>query len=313
MKARLFKSVVVLILLCLLAFSLTGCDSLNYREAVKLYNAQDYDKALEIFTELGEYEDSAQLITRCKYWIAIEAMEYGRYDSAMEQFQALNGYEDSAERITECKYQLAIAAFDSEEYASAEALFLEIPDYQQVPEYLRRLNWQKFFDAVAETGTESGGSFTLQKEQDGKVYSVTADLVDPGQLIFFVSDSKDMGYTFYDDLTITLSRDDLQAAFTATSMFAMDFKGSQIGSQQRGTGTLDITACTGETPLTLTGFEKTATDNLGKTTTSTDPADSLMGGDMAENLSDLLSVIPELLLDAGIELTLADIGFAAIQ
>ena len=38
-----------------------------------------------------------------------------------------------------------------------------------------------------------------------------------------------------------------------------------------------------------------------------------MNDTMAENLYDLLTVMPQLLQDAGIEVTLQDIGFSALQ
>lgn len=308
MKIRYLKSAIVLLLICTLSLSLTGCDSLDYREAVNLYNAGSYAEAAEIFAQIPDYEDSAQLETRCYYWLAIKAMEYGRFEAAIEQFQALNGYEDSAQRIIECKYQLAVAAFEEGNLPAAESIFLEMPDYKQTPEYLRRITWQKLFDAVAAAGTEG----SIQTERDGKVFRVTAEQAEPNQLIFFVSHTKDMGYSFYDDLSIILTRDSTVADLTANSTFTMDFKGSQIGSQQKGSGKLVITGLTAETVLTVDTYEKTATDNQGKTSTSTDPADNLMADDMAENLVDLMTVIPQLLKDSGIELTLQDIGFSAL-
>ena len=292
------------LLAVLLVLSMTGCDSLDYREAVKLYNARDYEDAGEIFYELGDYEDSAALYTRCQYWIAVELMEKGIYSEALPRFLKLGDYEDSQARAVECKYQKAIAAFDSGNLNDAENFFLDAPDYKQTPEYLRRITWQKFFEELTAVGT-------LQLEDAGKVYSLSAN-AEKDQLVFFASDAKDMTYQFYDDLTLTLTRDSTEASFAATSTFDMAFKGSRIGSSQTGSGVVDVSTLTADTVLTLDTYEKTTTDHLGKTSTTTDPAENLMGGDMAENLSGMLSVIPTLLAEAGITLTLQDIGFAAI-
>ena len=303
MKTNIRKLTAVF-LAVLLLLSMTGCDSLDYREAVNLYNAQEYEAAGELFYELGDYEDSKQLYTRCQYWIAVELMEKGIYPEALPRFLKLGDYEDSQARAMECKYQRAIAAFGSGNLNEAETFFLDAPDYKQTPEYLRRITWQKFFDELAAVGT-------LQTEQEGKLYRLTAD-AETAQLVFFTSRTKDMDYQFYDDLTLMLSRDSTDAAFTATSTFTMGFKGSQIGSSQVGSGKVDITTVTADTVLVLDTYEKVTTDNLGKTSTTTDPAESLMGGDMAENFSALMSVIPTLLADSGISLTLQDIGFATI-
>lgn len=311
MKTRILKSAAVLMLVCVLAFSLTGCDKLDYREAIDLYNAGKYDAAAELFYQLGDYENSAELLTRSQYWSAITLMEQGNFQEALPRFLKLGDFEDSAQRVTECKYLLAIADFEADALADAEIGFLEIADYKQAPEYLRRITWQKLFDAVASAGAESGGSFTIQKEQDGKLFSVTADMAEPNQLILFVSNSKDMGYSFYDDLTLILTRDSLEATFSANSTFTMDYVDGQIGSEQKASGKVDISTCTAETVLKVDTFQMTSTDNLGATTTSDDPNHILMAEDMAENLTDLLTVIPALLTDSGVELTLQDIGFAA--
>ena len=95
-------------------------------------------------------------------------------------------------------------------------------------------------------------------------------------------------------------------------IFGMDYLGDRIYSSQTATGKIDITTCTPETKLVMETFEMHVEDNQGKITDSTDPADSLMNDTVAENLHDLLTVIPELLLEAGITVTLQDIGFASL-
>lgn len=312
MKRKILRAVALLLLVSMLVLSMTGCDSLDYREAINLYNAQNYEDALALFTQLGEYEDSAQMVTRCNYWIAMKAMEYGRYEAAIEGFDALNGYEDSEARITECYYLLAVAAFEAEDLAAAESYFLEVADYKQAPEHLRRITWQKLFDAVVAAGTENEDGFLLQTERDGKTFQISARQGTPAQLTFFVSHAKEEGYRFYDDLSLSMTRDSLEASFTGTSTFVMTFKDNPIGSDQTSSGVVDIPTCTPRTQLVVTAFEKNVTDNLGKTTQSTDPADSLMQAQMQENFTLLMTVVPEMLAEAGIQWPLSSIGFSAM-
>ena len=160
-----------------LAFSLTGCEELDYRDAVDLYNAGAYEAAVQKFAALGDFEDSAQLETRCYYWIAMKAMEYGRFDAALEQFLALGDYEDCPERVTECRYQLAVAAFDGGDLETAESYFLQSPDYKQTREYCRQITWQKFFDAIAEKAPGEAES-VLSAEKDGHMIQVIARSAD---------------------------------------------------------------------------------------------------------------------------------------
>lgn len=303
-----FKSFFVILLICSLTLSMTGCDKLDYRKAIKLYNAGSYEVAADMFYGLEDYEDSKELYTSCQYWIAANLAQQGNYEEALSRFLKLGEYENSAQWVTECKYQLALAAFEEERFADAQALFLEIPNYQQAKEHLRQINWQTMFDGIC-TLDEA-----LHAEQNGKSFHVFAPLDDqnPPRLVFSVEMTKQEDHLYSDFLTITLTRDSTVADFTCGSDFQMEYVDSTIGSSQSGSGRIDITTCTPETVLVLDAFEKAVTDNLGNTTTSADPADSLMTEMLAENLSDLLTVIPQLLSDAGITLTLNDIGFSAL-
>jgi len=312
MKTRFFKAITVLVLVSALAFSMTGCEALDYREALAQYNAGNFDAAIDMFHALGDYEDSAALFTRSHYLAAIQRMEAGNYAEALPRFIKLGDYEDSAQRVTECTYQLALAAFDAGDLATAESHFLEVPEYRQAPEYLRKITWQKFFDALSQKGAESGAAFTIQREQEGRTIGITTDQA-TGSVLFSIGIAWEDGGKFHDDLTVSFTRDNMEAAFTGTSSFSMDFLGSPIGSQQKSSGTLDIPSLTADTRLVVTTFEKTVTDNLGKTSTSTDPADSLMQDDMQENYRILMTAVPQILAEEGIPQTLAEIGFIAMQ
>ena len=303
-----FKSFFVILLICSLTLSMTGCDKLDYRKAIKLYNAGSYEAAADMFYGLEDYEDSKELYTSCQYWIAANLAQQGNYEEALPRFLKLGEYENSAQWVTECKYQLALAAFEEERFTDAQALFLEIPDYQQAKEHLRQINWQTMFDGICALDE------AMQAEQNGKSFHIFAPLDDQNapRLVFSVEMSKQEDHLYSDFLTITLTRGSTVADFTCGSDFQMAYVDSTIGSSQSGSGRIDITTCTPETVLVLDTFEKAVTDNLGNTTTSADPADSLMTEMLAENLSDLLTVIPQLLSDAGITLTLNDIGFSAL-
>lgn len=304
MKNRFFKSLAALSLALVFCICMTGCSQQTYRKAINLYNKGEFDAAATLFSELDGYKDSGELQTLSRYWEAITMMEAGEFSQALPRFIKLGAYEDSAERAAECKYQMAVDAFESADYHTAENYFLEQPQYRQTEEYLRRISWQQLFDAV----TAAGG--TLENSQDGTVLRVTA--ASPAQLILSVSITKDMGYDFYDDLILTLTRDSLVADFTATSSFEMTFLGEQIGSVQTASGKANISTCTTDTRLIPETFQMTVTDNLGNISTSNDPADCLMADAMAENLATLLTGIPQLLAQSGIELTLGEIGFASI-
>ena len=300
---KILKATIAATMICMLMVSLTGCDALDYRDAIDLYNSGDYAQAAEIFAELGDFEDSTRLEKLSRYWIAVDTMQSGDYEAAIPLLEVMGSYEDCAERITECHYQLALQAFTAGDLSAAEASFRQLSDYREAPEYLRQITWQKFFDTIAET--------PLRLEKDEKSYALIAD-TDANQLVFYVGSQTDNGYTFHSDLTITVTRDSMIAHFTATDGFSMGFRDGAIGSEQIMSGRVDITTCTADTVPAIDTFEKTVHDNQGGTTTSEDPADSLMTEAMLQNFRDLMSVIPELITETGFELTLHDIGFAAM-
>lgn len=300
------KKLLALLLVCVLVFSLTGCDKLDYGKAVDLFNRGKYDAAIDAFYELGDYEDSKALFTLSHYWAAIQRMEAGKYSEALPRFLKLGDYEDSAQRATECRYQIAVAEFEAGNFHDARNDFEDVAGYKQANEYLRQINWQAMYDAIA--------AHPIEVEQNGKTFSIypVHDGETTPKLVFSVERSENKAQQYSDFLTITLTRDRLSADFICGNDFAMNFLDGTIGSSQSGFGQININICTPDTPLVLETFEKTVADNLGQTTTYTDPADNLMGEMMAENMYDLMSALPQLLQDAGIEITLPDIGFSAL-
>ena len=313
MKTKLIRAIAMLVLMGMLALCMTGCQDLDYRKAVDLYNRGRFDAAAEMFYELGDYRDSADLFTLSHYWAAVSRMEAGKYSEALPRFIKLGNYEDSEARAVECKYQLAIVAYEGGNFNDARNYFQDIADYKQSGEYLRRLNWQKLHDCIREVGSEAGGCYVLSYQQDSHTVNVLVESSQPDQIFFTVSREKATLSHSLDELKLSLPRNSISATYTAHSYFAFEMNGSTIGSSQTADGKLDITTCTPETVLVLDTFELTGTDNHGNALSSTDPADCLMQDTMQENLAKILTSVPQLLEEAGIVVTLQDIGFHSLS
>lgn len=300
MKSRFMKMLATVLTVCMLMCCLTGCEELSYREAVQLYNAQQYERANNIFYELGDYKDSKALFNDSHYWIALELMESGDYGEALPRFLKLGSYKDSADRAVECKYQLAIEAFTAEDYATAENYFLDVSDYRQTPEYLRQLELQKLYAYILANGSEGGGCYVMSYPLPDRTVNILADLVVPNQISMIATWEKDMGYIFRDSLTVVLGRESTVAAFEASSNFTMDFADGTIGSQQTGTGTIDFATYSPGQALVLDRYEMIGTDNLGQDLSSQDPADSSMDDAMANNMTAIWDCLTTLQATAGI-------------
>ena len=89
------KKRIALVLALLLALTLTGCKSNDYKSAVNAMERGDYATAAQQLEALGDYQDSKQLLKQCRYALAVEDFNAGNYESALEAFQALGDYIDA--------------------------------------------------------------------------------------------------------------------------------------------------------------------------------------------------------------------------
>lgn len=117
----------------------------KYKSAVELLENEQYDEAISIFEELGEYKDSKERAKEAKdkrdY---IEAMNYyneGDYDKARVLFKRLGYYSDSADKYEECQnayieetYENGIAFMEKEEYDRAIKEFEKVEEYNDSKE-----------------------------------------------------------------------------------------------------------------------------------------------------------------------------------
>lgn len=131
-----WKKLLVLAMACLLLVTLAACDSADYKKATGLYESGDYAAAEVLFLELGDYEDSAQMVLACRYGAAGKAMDAGEYAEAAEMYAELGDYEDSRELEKAARYALAEKYLEECKFDEAEALFLELGDYQDAERYL---------------------------------------------------------------------------------------------------------------------------------------------------------------------------------
>ena len=116
----------------------------NYKKAVDLYNAGQYEEAIGAFEALNGYKDSATQIEACQtaikdreYDAAVALYNAGQYEKAIAAFEALNGYKDSAAQIEMCqtaikdqKYDAAVELLQAEKYEAAIQAFREINGYK---------------------------------------------------------------------------------------------------------------------------------------------------------------------------------------
>ncbi len=119
--------------------------TLTYRMAMEHKNAKEFDKAIEVFSKLGEYEDSKGQILQCRelilqyrYEAALLLRQEKRYKEAIKQFTALDGYADSSEQIRLCRFENALLLRQEKRYAEAIELFTDLGGYADSSEQIRQ-------------------------------------------------------------------------------------------------------------------------------------------------------------------------------
>lgn len=116
------KKIAAFILALAIMGTLAGCDRSDYKKAVSLYDSGEYAQAMELFEELGDYEDSSTMVKACSYQIALDFADAGNYQDALTIFQSLGDYADSSQRSVSCACQLAQAYAQSGKLTEAVQL-----------------------------------------------------------------------------------------------------------------------------------------------------------------------------------------------
>lgn len=124
--------------------SISSTDTLS-REKDEKYNkanicleSGDYAEAELIFTALGDYKNSAEMVSKCKYRSAADMLEKGEYDMAERAFERLGDYSDSRGMLLQCRYQKAQQLLENGEYYTASSEFYELIGYEDSENQYRR-------------------------------------------------------------------------------------------------------------------------------------------------------------------------------
>ena len=114
----------------------------KYSDAVSKEQAGEFDAAIALFTELGNYSDSSEWITEIQnaktYETAASLMASEKYEEAIAVFKELSGYRDSDAQITECSYLRAEELRKNGQYLEACSIYLTIKGYRDVDEIIEK-------------------------------------------------------------------------------------------------------------------------------------------------------------------------------
>lgn len=136
-----------------------------YTEAIGLMAAQKYDDALSVFTELGGYKDSTELLAQCQAAIwdgmlenAKELIGKGNYYEAIAILEELGGHEDSTEQLKIAQYGYANSLLNDGKYKDAATIFESLGNFENSVELYNQsqysyavslMNSKSYDDAIA--------------------------------------------------------------------------------------------------------------------------------------------------------------------
>ena len=157
---------------------------LRYREAVTEQSNGNYDRAVELFEELGEYKDSPERITKTIAQRAFDLMAEGKYPEALAVFDTLEGYEKNA---ADCVYSMGVLAFNNGELEKAMGYARQLeerdPDYEKLPELQQFCMYSLGNRTAAEAGEAETSDERIALYQQAIGYYTEADYEDSADRI----------------------------------------------------------------------------------------------------------------------------------
>ncbi len=104
--------------------------SIKYSRASNYFAENDYDNALQLFSSLGGYKNSEDMVTEIHYQNASDLLAKGNYDDAITILTRLVDYKDSSELIDEANYQKAFQLISDKNYLDAIEILQLLDTYK---------------------------------------------------------------------------------------------------------------------------------------------------------------------------------------
>lgn len=147
------KKIIAIVLILSICFCLPGCKTSDYKDAIGLFEQQNYKDAAIAFEVLGDYKDSQVKLKECKYNLALILLDlkedplseaptrvvstvYESLASAKDMNEAkslleyVGDYEDSVHILTQLnnlqEYNTAISLFEGGKFSEALPIFKEL-------------------------------------------------------------------------------------------------------------------------------------------------------------------------------------------
>lgn len=201
-KAAVACVALLVTIMAVMCFKNVISPAMKYSKAEKIYEEGNYEEAIAVMSELGDYKDAAEKIKQYKYDQAMALLEKGDKKGAKAYFKNISGYSDAKEKyeeiIKEEEYENAVVRVKSGQYDKALKVFIADPNYrdsayfagfilQEQGEYSNAINQYKSVSSsseyfkVAAAGIEKCEA-AIQEKEDTLHYNKGVDFAQNGYL-----------------------------------------------------------------------------------------------------------------------------------
>ena len=308
------KKLIALLLSLAMLGMLTGCNSTDYKKAVSAYENGDYQAAVEIFTQLGDYKDSAEMALQCNYHIAVLDFEDQNYEEAIEELEALGDYEDCPELLARCRFDYGEQLYENGNYSAARKQFLKAGASGEVSEYLRMCAWGIVRDYLDQEGPMEEHDTQYDTESNIQVESV-CEISRQGKSVDVTIQSTEVqswpilsaSLTSVTTTTVSFDGKQPQPEVKSNAEYTLTGPAGTSSFQNVGTCTWDLASYTADTEVVWDEYIHIGTDGeMGSGGNA--PA---FNQRVSKQQAFLASCLEKLLENGSLNLTMADLGFTS--
>jgi TolA-binding protein len=139
-----------------------GLPAVNYSIATKYLASKNYDYAIYMFSALGNYRDSDQMVNEANFQKATDYLAKKQFDESIMIFQTLGDYKAADDYKKEAKYQKAKSFLLQRELDQAISILLDLGNYQNSIEMLIESRYQKALDLLANSKYEDSINILIE-------------------------------------------------------------------------------------------------------------------------------------------------------
>ena len=139
----------------------------QYNAAVEMLQNGQYDEAIAIFAELGEYEDAVTRGKEAQYQKGKKLFTDKNYDGAIAAYQAAGDYSDAATKAKEAQYQKGESLLVAGDFDGAKLAYQAAGDYSDAATKAKELDDAETM--VKEMQYQKGESLLAAGDYDGAI------------------------------------------------------------------------------------------------------------------------------------------------